>query len=540
MADNKVLNAGSGGATVGTDEIAGVDYQRIKLILGDDGTNDGDVSSNNPLPVTGTVTANLGTVDNAVLDSMVALLTTIDADTSTLAAAVATEYQVDVVSSALPTGAATAANQSTTNGLLTTIDADTGNIATAVAAIQSAVETIDNVVATISATTVNRVAIYDDNDNQITTFGGSGGTSATDDGAFTAGSGAGTPIMGFATADSVDSGDVGVVAMTTGRAMHVAVQGTVTVDLGANNDVTLATLPDTSGGDLASMSADLGTIDTDTGNIAAGFATEGSALGSGVLLQGDDGTDRKNINVDATTGDVQVDVTNTVTVDLGVNNDVTLATLPDTSGGDLASMAADLGTIDADTGNIATSVALIDDAIFADNAAFTLSSSKVNMAGAIRDDTLSTLSAVEGDAVPLRVDSTGALHIAGAISGSVNIAPATSGGASLYSDNDIDETAVAVKASAGQVYSFEVTNFDATPVWLHFYNIAQGSVTVGTTTPTYTYAVPTSGDGNGAGISHTFVNGIEFDTAITIAVTTTVGGSAGPGTNECVINIEYA
>ena len=78
----------------------------------------------------------------------------------------------------------------------------------------------------------------------------------------------------------------------------------------------------------------LATIDTDTGNIAAGFATEGSALGSGVLLQGDDGTDRKNINVDATTGDVQVDVTNTVTE---TNSTAILA--------DTASMDTNLGTI---------------------------------------------------------------------------------------------------------------------------------------------------------------------------------------------------
>jgi hypothetical protein len=94
----------------------------------------------------------------------------------------------------------------------------------------------------------------------------------------------------------------------------------VTVNLGSNNDVTLATLPDTASSDLATT--------------AAGFAAEGSALGSGVLLQGDDGTDRKNINVDATTGDVQVDVTNTVTVDLGANNDIQ---------GDVAHDSADSG-----------------------------------------------------------------------------------------------------------------------------------------------------------------------------------------------------
>lgn len=47
------------------------------------------------------------------------------------------ELQVDVLSSALPSGAATAANQTTANGLLTTIDADTGNIATSTASVDT-------------------------------------------------------------------------------------------------------------------------------------------------------------------------------------------------------------------------------------------------------------------------------------------------------------------------------------------------------------------------------------------------------------------
>lgn len=57
------------------------------------------------------------------------------------------------------------------------------------------------------------------------TGAGSGGTSAVDDSAFVAGSDAGTPMMGFATSDSVDSGDVGVVGMTTARAMFVYIKG---------------------------------------------------------------------------------------------------------------------------------------------------------------------------------------------------------------------------------------------------------------------------------------------------------------------------
>ena len=51
MADNVQLNTGVGGAIAAADEIAGVQYQRVKIIHGIDGVNDGDVARVNPLPV---------------------------------------------------------------------------------------------------------------------------------------------------------------------------------------------------------------------------------------------------------------------------------------------------------------------------------------------------------------------------------------------------------------------------------------------------------------------------------------------------------
>ncbi len=51
MADNTVLNAGTGGDVYGSDDIGGVKFQRIKLIHGADGANAGDVATTNPLPV---------------------------------------------------------------------------------------------------------------------------------------------------------------------------------------------------------------------------------------------------------------------------------------------------------------------------------------------------------------------------------------------------------------------------------------------------------------------------------------------------------
>ena len=50
MADNVAVTAGSG-TTIATDEISGVQYQRVKVVVGADGTNSGDASPSVPLPV---------------------------------------------------------------------------------------------------------------------------------------------------------------------------------------------------------------------------------------------------------------------------------------------------------------------------------------------------------------------------------------------------------------------------------------------------------------------------------------------------------
>jgi len=50
MADNIVLPGT--GSSVATDDIGGNQFQRMKLTLGADGVNDGDVSSANPMPAT--------------------------------------------------------------------------------------------------------------------------------------------------------------------------------------------------------------------------------------------------------------------------------------------------------------------------------------------------------------------------------------------------------------------------------------------------------------------------------------------------------
>lgn len=52
MADNVTLNSGIGGATLGTDDVGGVQIQRVKATWGPDGTaNDTDVASGKPMPI---------------------------------------------------------------------------------------------------------------------------------------------------------------------------------------------------------------------------------------------------------------------------------------------------------------------------------------------------------------------------------------------------------------------------------------------------------------------------------------------------------
>lgn len=118
MADNTTLQSATlasppAGLIVATDQIGGVDHQRVKIEFGADGTAT-DVSAADPLPVTAASlplpsgaasSANQATVIGH-LDGVETLLGTIDADTGSIATSAATlagavngtEMQVDVAS----------------------------------------------------------------------------------------------------------------------------------------------------------------------------------------------------------------------------------------------------------------------------------------------------------------------------------------------------------------------------------------------------------------------------------------------------------
>ena len=50
MADNLGYTEGAG-AEVATDDIGGIQHQRVKITMGPDGVSEGDVSSSNPMPI---------------------------------------------------------------------------------------------------------------------------------------------------------------------------------------------------------------------------------------------------------------------------------------------------------------------------------------------------------------------------------------------------------------------------------------------------------------------------------------------------------
>lgn len=179
-------------------------------------------------------------------------------------------------------------------------------------------------------------------------------------------------------------------------------------------------------------------------------------------------------------------------------------------------------------GSALTALQLIDDPVIADDAAFTPATSKVMMAGFEADEG-STDSVDEGDA--------GAARMTLDRKQIVTVQPHTAGGLTTFMASGSDgstilqATAQAVKASAGQLYGYYAYNPEAAVSFVHFYNVAAASVTVGTTNPLFTIAIPA---GSAANLS--IPQGILFSNAgWSVAATTTAGGNTAPATGVSLV-----
>lgn len=172
------------------------------------------------------------------------------------------------------------------------------------------------------------------------------------------------------------------------------------VNLGANNDVAATLQAGTAEiGKLAAGVAEIGNV-KNSGTFPVQAAQSGTwninnvsgtiSLPTGAATAAKQLADGHNVTVDNANGAAAVNIQdggNSITVDNG-------------------------GTfVVQENGAALTALQLIDDPVFADDAPFTLTSSKTMVAGAMRDDNTSVLSAAEGDIVPLRVDQSGHLHV---------------------------------------------------------------------------------------------------------------------------------
>lgn len=368
--------------------------------------------------------------------------------------------------------------------------------------------------------------------------GAAGGTSATDDAAFTAGTGTGTPSMGFVTSDSVDSGDVGVFAMLANRQQKVTLYDSSGVELAVGGgtqyteDAAAAANPVGNSLNLVRDDARGGSLTSADGDNVAARGTNSGELYVKHVDSIPPGTGATNLGKaeDAahTSGDVGVAVltkrTDSAASSAGTDGDY--ATLNTDNTGRLWVNLAAYTATSLTPGTGATNLGKAEDA------AHTSSDTGV-YALAVRDDSPAAHSGTDGDYESLHVSAEGGLWTTGT--------PSASGGLSIFRSLDLDETEEEVKATAGTVYGMWVTNTATTTIWLKFYNATAANVTVGTTTPVITWGIPGNSSDDVSGLLSNGGTGIAFDTAITVAATTGVADNdtGAPAANDIIVNIFY-
>lgn len=110
----------------------------------------------------------------------------------------------------------------------------------------------------------------------------------------------------------------------------------------------------------------------------------------------------------------------------------------------------------------------------------------------------------------------------------------TTGGTSMVRGS-IGATATAIKASIGTLYGLQIFNSNVAQVYAQLFNVAAGSVVLGTTAPIQSIGIPA-----GAAIVVPYNDqGTAYSTAITIAFTTSPTGLGNPP-NTVEYNAQFA
>lgn len=291
-------------------------------------------------------------------------------------------------------------------------------------------------------------------------------------------------------------------------------------------------------------------VEADPGTGGATFATDdigGVHYPRSKVVWGPDGT--ANDTDDASGKRLPVKIAELGSVTLAVSNAGTFATQI--------------------TGDALTALQLIDDIVLTDDAAFTPGSGKgvaiMGMAdmtgpdsvdegdiGAVRmtlaRELLVSVRDAAGNNRGLNVDASGnigvtdagaSLTVDNAGTFAVQDSPATSGGLAVSRVIDFsgaNQGQTSIKASAGQVYGWTITNTNAAARYVKIYNTASPT---SASTPVLTILVP--GNTAGAGIAQHTGPGIAFGTAIGMRATTGVADNDANAvaSGEVIANVYY-
>lgn len=267
-----------------------------------------------------------------------------------------------------------------------------------------------------------------------------------------------------------------------------------------------------------------------------------------VVVLGDPSTNAGVAPVDATTG---------LKVDLGADNDVTIASLPALAAGtnnigdvDVLTLPADPLGANADaaatagsTGSISAKLRLATSQLDSIKTAIeTLDNTvggselQVDVVGALPAGTNAIGKLAANSGVDIGDVDVTSISAGSNLIGDVQLQGRTTGGVTIFRSIDLDETEEEIKATAGTLFGYYFSNSNAAARFLKFYNATAANVTVGTTTPVLTFYLPATSAGH-VGLPY----GVAFDTAITAAATTAVADNdtGAPSANDVILNAFY-
>lgn len=601
---NVVLNAGSGGATVGTDTVTGVDYQIVKVGFSATGVAPVQTSAANPLPVVQTGTPALPT-GAATAAKQPALGTAGSASTDVITVqgiASGTAQNVSgTVTANAGSGSFTVAQATAGNLNATVVGSGSFTVAQATAASLNAT-VVQATAASLNATVLSSGAVASgatDSGNPVKVGGkynstpitltdgqrgdlqlnpagslnvnivsgaGSGGTALADNATFTRGTTSETPAGGVVetSAPTLTTGKAGALSLTTAGGLRIDGSG-VTQPV---SQATASSLNAAVVGSIASGSADSGNPVKVGGKYNSSPITLTNGQRGDLQL---DASGYLEVNIKAGAGSGGTALADNTTFTRGTTSETPIGGVVETSAPTLT--AGNAGAMSLTTlGSLRVAVAEGGIPGFNEDAPATSGDGGVQML-AVRQDSLVSSVSTDGDYGSLKFNSVGSLYVANNVlqlagttvdtnSGNksagtqrvviatdqpnlttalnVSDLPVTTGGLSWFSAlAPATPAATSIKSSAGQLYALACYNILATPVYLKLYNLATGSVTLGTTSALMEFMIP--GNTAGTGFTLNIDKGIAFSTAITFAVTSGISLTDNTSTtaSSVIVNAGY-